>query len=468
MSLSLLPIIENPATTSEHPDPAFATAPQQGTELADAAEMGRAGTFHLATLGCKVNQYESQYVRELLVANGYREAAAGEKATLAVVNTCTVTAQGDKKSRQLIRNFARDNPGVQIVVMGCYATAEPEFLRRLPGVAAVLTEKKDLAGSLRPFGVRRDIKGISRFDSHRRAFVKVQDGCILRCSFCIIPKVRPGLLSRPVDEVVAEVAGLVEAGYREIVLTGIHLGHYGVDLSLGKPQAAWSRLWHLLEKLANLPGEFRIRLSSLEATEVTENFVRVLADYSPKICPHLHLSLQSGSNRILKAMKRRYRIERFLEKCDALRQRLDQPAFTTDIIVGFPGETEADFQETLKAAEHAGFSKIHVFPFSARKGTEAASYSEQISPPILQDRRNRLLIADRELRLKYYDSLVGRTMDLLVESEDPDRPGKMRGTTCRYAASLLETVPALAGRLVPVIATRRQEEHLIVEPVLEG
>jgi threonylcarbamoyladenosine tRNA methylthiotransferase MtaB len=274
-------------------------------------------TCRLATLGCKVNQYETQYVKEILEANGYREAAADESADLCVVNTCTVTADADAKGRQLIRRLGHDNPGAAIVVMGCFATRDPEAVARLPRVAKVITDKQRLAEELRAFGVIRLPRGISRFDGHQRAFVKVQDGCLLHCSFCIIPHVRPTLRSRTVEEIVEEVERLVAGGCPEIVLTGIHLGHYGIDLSRGKPKARWSRLWHLLERLAELPGDFRVRLSSLEAAETRDDLVRVLAS-SPRFCPHLHLCLQSGSDRILALMKRRYTGAGFLERCRRL------------------------------------------------------------------------------------------------------------------------------------------------------
>ena len=280
MTWNLLPILESGPVADSPTEVGAATC---------TAGRDDALPVQLSTLGCKVNQYETDYVRELLLANGYRDARPGEPAALAVVNTCTVTAHSDKKSRQLIRGVAKSNPGVKIVVMGCYATADPEAVRRLPGVAAVVEDKRDLAGSLAPFGVRRKIAGVRSFVGRQRAFIKVQDGCILNCSFCIIPKVRPGLLSRSIEDVADEVRGVVDAGYREVVLTGIHLGHYGVDLSQGLPRARWRRLWHLLDRLANLPGDFRIRLSSLEATEVTDDFVRVLADYPQRLCPHLHL-----------------------------------------------------------------------------------------------------------------------------------------------------------------------------------
>ena len=441
------------------------TGPEAESKMAPSDENGT--PVRLLTLGCKVNQYETEYVRELLGANGYRDARPDETAALAVVNTCTVTAEGDRKSRRLVRQLAKNNPGVKIVVMGCYATADPDAVRRLPGVAAVVTDKRDLAAALRPFGVRRTVRGIRRFEGRHRAFVKVQDGCILNCTFCIIPKVRPGLLSRPVEDIVFEVQNLVEAGYHEVVLAGIHLGHYGIDLSQGRPRKDWRRLWHLLDRLADLPGEFRIRLSSLEVTEVTDDFLRVLGDRSDKICPHLHLSLQSGSNRVLQRMKRRYRIEKFLGRCERLRERLDEPAFTTDVIVGFPGETEADFEETIAACRTAGFSKIHVFPFSARKGTEAMEMSDQCDRRVIADRRQRLAAVGEELAGEYRRRLIGRPLEMLVENAHPDEPGVMRGTACRYVPLKLRTVPALAGRLVPVVARRLTGPALEVEPLLD-
>src|SRR5262245_55156073 len=247
-------------------------------------------TCRLVTLGCKVNQYETQHVKEALEASGYREADAGEAADLCVVNTCTVTGEADAKGRQLIRRLAQANPGAAVVVMGCFATRDPAAVARLPGVTRVITDKSRLADALREFGIRELPPGITRFDGRQRALLTVPGGHLLHCSYCIIPHVRPGLRSRPVEEIVAEVAGLVGRGCQEVVLTGIHLGHYGIDLSRGRPRASWCRLWHLLDRLARLPGDFRIRLSSLEAAEARDDLVRVMTEY-PRVCPHLHLCL---------------------------------------------------------------------------------------------------------------------------------------------------------------------------------
>jgi threonylcarbamoyladenosine tRNA methylthiotransferase MtaB len=387
-------------------------------------------TCRLLTLGCKVNQYETQYVKEALEANGYREADDGEPADLCIVNTCTVTMEGDAKSRQLVRRLHQHQPAADIVVMGCYATRAPETVARLPGVTKVVTDKTRLAEELKPFGVEHLPSGITRFDDHQRAFVKVQDGCLLNCTFCIIPKVRPSLRSRDPEAIVAEVRDLTAGGVHEIVLTGIHLGHYGIDLSRGKPKDTWRRLWHLLERLDELPGDFRIRLSSLEAAEARDDLVRVMAD-SRRVVPHLHLCLQSGSDRVLERMKRRYRAPGFLERCRHLREALDRPAFTTDIIVGFPGETEADFAQTCRVVREAGFCKIHVFSYSPREGTAAAGYADQVAAPIIADRRRRLLELEREMTRQYQRTLLGSVLDVLVEGVDPHGSEHAVGTSCR-------------------------------------
>jgi threonylcarbamoyladenosine tRNA methylthiotransferase MtaB len=421
-------------------------------------------TVRLTTLGCKVNQYETQYVKEMLEQAGYIEADEGQAADLCVVNTCTVTHEGDAKSRQTVRRLHQSNPDAAIVVMGCYATREPETVARLPGVVKVIPDKEHLVDELAPFGVTAAPAGISRFDDHQRAFVKVQDGCLLHCSFCIIPSVRPVLRSRPAEEIEAEVERLVEAGYPEVVLTGIHLGHYGIDRCKGRPKAEWVRLWHLLTRLARLPGDFRIRLSSLEAAEARDDLVRVLAA-EPRICPHLHLCLQSGSDRILAAMRRRYRSAGFLERCRRIRAALDRPAFTTDVIVGFPGETEADFAATLQVVREVGFCKVHIFPYSPRAGTSAAALPDSVPPPVKAERRLRLQELERALAREYMHSLLGRQLDVLVEGADPQRPGWVRGTSCRHApVAFRGYLPALLRRRVPVRVTSLGDGVLLGEP----
>ena len=409
-------------------------------------------TLKTITLGCKVNQYETQYVREGLARIGFRDAAADEPAELCVVNTCTVTHEGDAKSRQTIRQLAARNPGTRIVVMGCYATRAPEELGALPGVVEVVTDKRELPDLLGRFGVVDIPTGISRFDGRKRAYVKVQDGCMLHCSFCIIPKVRPQLTSRPAEHILDEVRRLVDNGYREVILTGIHLGHYGVDFSRGRPKSDWLRLAQLVDRIAQLDGDFRIRLSSIEATEVTRELVATMAEHAPKVCPHLHVSLQSGSESVLRRMRRRWGAKRFVDRCRLVRETLDQPALTTDIIVGFPGETEADFEDTCRVAEEVGFSKIHIFPFSPRRTTPAAEMPDQVAPQAKAERVERLGELERRLADRYFRGLIGRELQVMVESPVADRPGFIYGTSCRYA--IVEAPAGLApfGRFAAVKA----------------
>jgi threonylcarbamoyladenosine tRNA methylthiotransferase MtaB len=428
------------------------------------AARNAARTCRLVTLGCKVNQYETQWVKEALEASGYREAAEGERADLCLVNTCTVTAEADAKGRQFIRRLAQANPGAAVVVMGCFATRDPDAVARLSGVTKVIPDKTRLADELRAFGVVALPRGIRRFDGHQRAFVKVQDGCLLNCTYCIIPHVRPTLRSRPAEEIASEVEGLVAGGCQEIVLTGIHLGHYGIDLSRGKPLGEWCRLWHLLERLDRLAGDFRIRLSSLEAAEVRDDLVRVITQ-SPRVCPHLHLCLQSGSDRVLARMKRRYRVAGYLQRCRRLRDALDQPAYTTDVLIGFPGETDADFEATCRVVREVGFARLHVFPFSPRGGTPAATYPDRVPPPVVAERRRRLVELERETASAYCRGLVGRRLDVLVEGAEPDHPGWVRGTSCRYVPVALEGhAAALTGRRVPVRAVAVRDGIVIGRP----
>lgn len=407
-------------------------------------------TLRTATLGCKVNQYETELVREGLQRAGYQDAAVDRPADLCVVNTCTVTHEGDAKSRQLIRRLHRDNPDARIVVMGCYATRAPEEVAALPGVSEVIVDKREIPDLLGRFGVVDIPDGISRFTNRHRAFLKVQDGCLLRCSYCIIPYVRPVPSSRPLDHVADEVRRVVDNGYREIVLTGIHLGHYGVDGNVGKPKSDWLRLSHLVDRLARLPGDFRLRLSSIEATEVTRELVDVVAEHGDRVCPHLHVCLQSGSDAVLRRMRRRWSVRQFLDRCRLLRERLDRPAITTDVIVGFPGETDEDFAATCRAASDAGFSRIHLFPFSARRGTPAAEMPDQVPPAVKAERMRELAELERRLRRDYFRQLIGRRLRVLVESTGRDDGRRVAGLACRYAPVSLPGLADQDGRFVDV------------------
>ena len=419
-------------------------------------------TCRLVTLGCKVNQYETQLVLEALERNGFREATDDEEADLCVVNTCTVTSNGDSRSRQVIRQLAKHNPGTRTLVMGCYATREPAAIAGLPSVFEVVTDKRELPDILARHGIVDMPTGISRFEGRKRAYVKVQDGCILKCSYCIIPQVRPGLRSRSPDDIEAEVRRLIENGYQEIILTGIHVGHYGVDTTRGRTGLPPFRLSHLFRRLDRISGPWRMRLSSIEAAEIDDDFISSAADCE-HLCPQFHPALQSGSNTVLGRMRRRYTVERFLDKVDSLREKLDHPAFTTDVIVGFPGETDDEFEQTLAACRRAGFMKIHIFPFSPRRGTPAAGFPDQIHGSVREERMRILERLERDLARRYYSSLIGRELEVLVEGQTSARTGWVHGTDRRYVPVELPGGPGDVGRMISGWATRASLHYLEAE-----
>lgn len=418
-------------------------------------------TLKTITLGCKVNQYETELVREGLRRVGFHDAGEDEAADLCVVNTCTVTAEGDSKSRHVIRKLARDNPQTRIVVMGCYATRAPDELAALPNVAEVVTDKREIGDLLGRFGVVDIPTGISRFTGRKRAYVKVQDGCLLRCSYCIIPHVRPNVYSRPIDHIRDEVARLVDNGHREIILTGVHLGHYGVETNFKKPREEWTRLATLVRELCKLPGDFRIRLSSIEATETTRDLISVLAEHPRRIAPHLHICLQSGSDAVLRRMKRRWGSKLFVDRCRLVREALDRPGISTDVIVGFPGETEEDFAATCQVVRDCGFAKIHIFPFSARKGTPAYDMPDKISHEVKQDRLVRLQQVEAEVRDDYFRSLVGLPLQVMVEGRSEYLPNGFAGTSCRYAPVEIEAENLQPSTLVDVIGHTVRDGRIV-------
>lgn len=421
-------------------------------------------TLRTLTLGCRVNQYETEFVRQALEQIGYADAAEGQPADLCLVNTCTVTAEGDAKGRQAIRRLARENPGARLVVMGCYATRAPDEVRRLPGVSEVLVDKRELPDWLARAGVVDVPTGLRRFDGRQRAYVKVQDGCMLDCAYCIIPAVRPGLRSRPPEHIEAEIGRLVAHGHREVVLTGIHLGHYGVEWSRGRPRAEWLRLAQLVERLARLDGPFRLRLSSIECTEVTRDLIGVLARHPRRVCPHLHVALQSGSDHVLRRMRRRWGARRCVDRCQLVRDSLDRPALSTDVIVGFPGETEADFADTCRVVEALEFARVHVFPFSPRQGTPAAALPAQVPAEVKQARAAELARLAERVAAGYRRRLDGMRLDVLVEGTRPERPDVALGTACRYVPVELPAAVFPGGRL----PERSQRVEVLVRAGTDG
>ena len=434
------------------------------TTLKAATKLKPSAKLKTYTLGCKVNQYETQLVREGLLRSGYEEASEDETADLCIVNTCTVTNEGDSKSRQIIRRMNRKNPDARIVVMGCYATRAPDEVKQLPGVAEVVTNKRELPDLMGRFGVIDIPSGISGLSNRHRAYVKVQDGCLLKCTYCIIPSVRPDMYSRPLADVVAEVQRLEQNGFREVVLTGIHLGHYGVDFNKGKAKEDWTRLSHLVSAIIDATQEMRVRMSSIEATEVTRELIEVMKQYPDRVCAHLHVCLQSGSDRILRRMRRRWTRRHIIDRCQLVKEELALPAFTTDLIVGFPGETEKDFEDSLDTCRQIGFSKIHMFPFSARRGTPAAEMDDQIPKAVKTERGKVVQTLENELRDGYYSQLVGQRLRFLAERYDAETQ-ILTGTSCRYAPVAINVSPEsaveLEGQLIDVVGQSVGDKFIV-------
>ena len=408
------------------------------------------------TLGCKVNQYETEYVRQGLIGIGYENAALDEVADLCVVNTCTVTNEGDSKSRQMIRRLARDNPGARIVVMGCYATRAPQEVAALPGVAEVVTDKRELPDLLGRFGVVDIPTGISQFGTRHRAYLKVQDGCLLRCSYCIIPQVRPHAVSRPVAEILDEARRLLDNGYRELVLTGVHLGHYGVEQNRHKPKSQWLRLSHLVRQLAQLEGDFRIRLSSIEATEVTRELIDTMAEFSDKVCPHLHLCLQSGSDRILRRMRRRWSTRMFLDRCDLIRRSSDAARLDHRCDRRVSGRNGGRFSGDLPSGAGGRFlenPRVSVQrPSRNARGRHARSQCPRASKrSVVVGWRN----WSRNCVVTIFGVLLGRTLRVLVESDvaaDRRPPGRhilpLRARCARRKSAAVRAVNRLRAACV--------------------
>lgn len=396
------------------------------------------------TLGCKVNYTESEAVAQLFREADYQVVGASEKADVVVINTCTVTNTGDSKSRQVIRRMIREHPESFIVVMGCYAQTTPEEVLGIEGVDLVLGTQdrmkmlewiERVKAEHKPQNVVHEIRKAKVYEElpqlkqeHRtRAFLKIQEGCNQFCTYCIIPYARGPLRSRLPENALAEARRLVEAGYPEIVLTGIHTGHYGQDLKkdLGEE---WD-LARLVRELVKLPGLCRLRLSSIEPMEYTDALIESIAS-SDKVCPHVHVPLQSGSDRILNRMNRPYTLKEYSSLLERLRQRIPNLAVTTDIIAGFPGETDDDHALTLAFVKSCSFSGINVFPYSKRKGTPAASYPDQISKRLKEQRVKDLLLVARASREDYVRRFIGKPVEVLIEWIDPQ--GDAIGYTPHY------------------------------------
>ncbi len=379
----------------------------------------------LHNLGCKVNAYETEAMQQMLEEAGYEIVSFDEKADIYIVNTCTVTNIADRKSRQMLHRAKKQNPEALVVAAGCYVQAAEAQLREDSAVDLLIgnNRKKDLLSVLRSYeeGVQEnaiiDINHTKEYEAltvtqtaeHTRAYVKVQDGCNQFCSYCIIPYARGRVRSRSVADVCEEITSLARAGYQEVVLTGIHLSSYGLDLE-------GENLLSLIQAVDQIDGIRRIRLGSLEPRIVTEEFARTLGSME-KFCPHFHLSLQSGCDATLHRMNRRYTAEEYEKACCLLRQTFDRPALTTDVIVGFPGETEEEFDETVKFLRKIHLFETHVFKYSRRKGTRAAVMDHQIPEQVKTQRSQVLLELDREHSAAYILEQKGRQTEILIEEK---------------------------------------------------
>lgn len=412
----------------------------------------------LHNLGCKVNSYETEAMQQLLEAAGYEIVSFSEPADVYIINTCSVTNIADRKSRQMLHRAKKQNPDGVVVAAGCYVQAAAEELKKDAAVDIIIgnNKKTELVAILdRYFEGEEDHAGeeqhviaigetheyenlsISRIADHTRAFIKVQDGCNQFCSYCIIPYTRGRVRSRKPQDVVREVEGLVEKGYQEIVLTGIHLSSYGVDFA----EAEKEDLLGLIRRLHPIAGLRRIRLGSLEPRIVTEEFAGALASME-KICPHFHLSLQSGCDATLKRMNRHYTTAEFEERCRILRTAFDHPAITTDVIVGFPGETEEEFACTKEFLERIQFYEMHIFKYSKRAGTRAAGMPDQVAEPVKAIRSDELLALEKKMSRQYRESLLGLTRDVLLEEKlTVDGTDYMIGHTKEYVKVVASYAP---------------------------
>ena len=385
--------------------------------------------FKIVTLGCRTNQYESQAYHDQLQALGYAQAGDGEAAEICIVNTCTVTESADSSSRHEIRQLARQNPGSKLVITGCFADRQPDAVKQIEGVSHVVAnrDKENLLATIFPDTDLPEFS-IKRFESHTRAFVKVQDGCNSFCTYCIIPYVRGRSRSRTIDDVVKEVEELIANGFKEVVLTGINIGDFDGNQSEG---GSPHRLVDLVKAVDSVPGLERLRVSSIDPDEVDEPLLEAIIN-GQHTCKSMHVVLQSGSNVILKRMNRKYTRQIFMDTVDRLRQACPDFTFTTDIIVGFPGETEDDFQDTLTVMREVKFAKVHMFPYSSRPRTKAATMPNKVPPEIIKERKQQVLHLAEQLTFQLREKYIGRRMTILTESGDPSRPGEISGHTDNF------------------------------------
>lgn len=424
------------------------------------------------TLGCKVNQYETDAMRELFENSGYEIRNFNEIADIYIINTCTVTNMADRKSRQMLHRAKKKNPKSLVVAVGCYVQASAKDIADDPYIDLVIgnNKKKEIVSivenHLPEYAVKETVVDIgreweyealriSKVSEHTRAYIKIQDGCNQFCSYCIIPYARGRVRSRQPEDIFSEVEALVKNGYKEIVLTGIHISSYGMDFAGEKisynSQDFYNKcdaLISLIEKLDSIRGLERIRLGSLEPRIITEAFANRLLGVK-KLCPHFHLSLQSGCDETLRRMNRHYTTQVYKEKCGLLRRLFDRPGITTDVIVGFPGETEEEFRMTKQFLEDIHFSEMHIFKYSRRKGTRAAEMDCQVDEQIKTKRSNELIDMNQRFREDYEALCLGKRLEILIE-ESQEISGKVyqTGHSREYFRVAVETGDALDNQMI--------------------
>ena len=426
--------------------------------------MKKAASF---ALGCKVNQYESEAIAELFQEKGYEIVGIDEEADVYVINTCTVTNFGDKKSRQLIRKVKRQNENAIVCVVGCYAQTAPQELEKVEGVNLVLgtKDRAQIVEMVENYKVENGVEShvsdimkerlfeplsIQKLANRTRAYLKIQDGCSQFCSYCIIPYARGPIRSRDPQDVLAEVKRLAENGFKEVVLTGIHVASYGKD-------RRDTSLIEILRQVHEVEGIDRIRFSSIEPNVVTEEFAQAIADM-PKVCDHFHLSLQSGCDKTLKEMNRKYDTEKYRQAAATLRKYLPEVALTTDIIAGFPGETEEDFQASYDFAKEIGFAKIHAFPYSPKKGTPAAARKDQLLNAVKADRSHRLIELSDKIADDFIQAYVGKEVEVLFERAIGE--GVYEGHTTNYIKVKATSEKDLTNIIAKTKITKAENEEL--------
>jgi threonylcarbamoyladenosine tRNA methylthiotransferase MtaB len=386
---------------------------------------------------------------------GYNQAEQGECADVCIVNTCTVTKSADSSSRHEIRQLHRNNPGAKVIVTGCYAEGHPDQIKEIEGVTHIISNK-DKERLLEIVFPEEEIPefSIKQFDAHTRAFVKVQDGCNSFCTYCIIPYVRGRSRSRTVEDTLKEVEGLIQNGFQEVVLTGINIGDFDGNVSEGV------RLVDLVRAVDAVPGLKRLRVSSIDPDEVDDDLADAILN-GKNTCPSMHVVLQSGSNVILKRMNRKYTRQVFLQTVDKLRQANPDFTFTTDVIVGFPGETETDHLETLEVMREVQFAKVHMFPYSSRPRTRAATYPNKVPPDVMSRRKQEVLRTAEQIGYDLRQNYVGRTMPILTESIDKERPEEISGHTANFLQVWLSRGNLTPNQLVNVELVENTPQGLV-------